>query len=83
MFESAVGVKICIALAMLDNFTYPADIFPSSRFYHDDLGKPEVTIVRAADGSPQIAVDEVPGIGCEPDAKLLEKFTVEHVRIEA
>ncbi len=33
MLESAVGARICVALAMLDNFTYPADIFPSSRFY--------------------------------------------------
>lgn len=82
MLESAVGVKICIALAMLDNCTYPADIFPSSRFYRDDLGKPEVTLVRGPDGSPQVAVDDVPGIGCEPDAKLLEKFTIEQVRIE-
>jgi O-succinylbenzoate synthase len=83
MLESAVGVRICIALAMLDNCTYPADIFASSRFYRDDLGKPDVQIVRGKDGSPLVAVDEVPGIGCEPDPHLLEKFTVEHVRTEA
>ncbi len=37
MLESAVGVGQCVALAMLDNFTYPADIFPTSRYYREDL----------------------------------------------
>jgi len=32
MLESATGAAACVALAMLDNFTYPADIFPSARF---------------------------------------------------
>lgn len=82
MLESAVGVQICIALAMLDNCTYPADIFPSSRFYRDDLGKPEVELTRGPDGSPQVTISEAPGIGCEPDRALLEKFTVAHCRLE-
>lgn len=81
MLESAVGVQICIALAMLDNFTYPADIFPSSRFYTDDLAKPEVQTVKGPDGSPQIEATDAPGIGCEPHPKLLEKCTVAHKRI--
>ncbi|MCE9604708.1 MAG: o-succinylbenzoate synthase [Planctomycetia bacterium] len=83
MLESAVGLQAMIALATLDNFTYPADIFPSSRFYTDDLGKPELFLTPSPiDGTPQVAAMEVPGIGCEPDAKLLEKCTVEHTRIE-
>jgi O-succinylbenzoate synthase len=39
MLESAVGGAICAELATLANFTYPGDIFPSSYFYADDLGK--------------------------------------------
>ncbi|HLQ46187.1 MAG TPA: o-succinylbenzoate synthase, partial [Planctomycetaceae bacterium] len=31
MLESSIGASLCVSLAMLDNFTYPADIFPSSR----------------------------------------------------
>lgn len=82
MLESAVGLQHMIALATLDNFTYPADIFPSSRFYVDDLSKPEVFLSKSpTDGSPQVAAMDVPGIGTEPDPKLLEKFTVEHARI--
>jgi O-succinylbenzoate synthase len=40
MLESAVGSAICVELATLDNFTYPGDLFPSSRFYTRDLADP-------------------------------------------
>ena len=40
MLESAVGGAICVELATLDNFTYPGDLFPSSRFYTRDLAEP-------------------------------------------
>jgi O-succinylbenzoate synthase len=54
MLESATGASICAALAMLDNFTYPADIFPSSRFYHEDLGETPLELVDVG-GTPSIA----------------------------
>ena len=44
MLESATGSAQCVALAMLDNFTYPADIFPSARFYHEDMSDPPVEL---------------------------------------
>ena len=44
MLESGVGAAICVALATLENFTYPADIFPSARFYASDLAEPAVPI---------------------------------------
>ena len=40
MLESAVGSSICVELATLDNFSYPGDLFPSSRFYVTDLSEP-------------------------------------------
>lgn len=83
MLESAVGVQFCIALAMLDNCTYPADIFPTSRFYRQDLGCKPIELHRGPDGGPQVQVENVPGIGCEPDPKQLEKMTVAHVRLDA
>ena len=46
---------------MLDNCTYPADIFPSSRFYHEDLGDPPLELVRLPNGVPGIqAFDRIP-----------------------
>ena len=72
--ESAVGGAICAELATLPNFTYPGDIFPSSYFYKDDLGKPEITL----SGPGEVAVSRVPGIAQEPDPALLAQWTVEH-----
>ena len=75
MLESATGAAFCIALAMLDNFTYPADIFPSERFYHEDLSEPSIELQKSADGVPAVcARDRLP----EPVPARLEKLTVEH-----
>lgn len=74
MLESAIGTRVNAALAMLDNFTYPADLFPSSRFYADDLGRPPVELAAGPDGSPQIAIDHTPGISAEPAPGLLDRM---------
>lgn len=74
MLESAVGAAHCVALAMLDNFTYPPDIFPSSRFYHEDLADPPLELDYAADGTPIIRAPlSIP----TPVPERLEKLTVE------
>ena len=79
MLESAVGAGICAALAMLDNFTYPADLFPSSRFYHEDLGDPPLELT-ALDDRPAIrAFERLP----EPHAGRLARFTRQHAVIKA
>jgi o-succinylbenzoate synthase len=79
MLESAVGGAICAELATLPNFTYAGDIFPSSYFYADDLGKPEIVL----SGSGEVATSRVPGIAQEPDPALLARFTVDHVTFHA
>jgi O-succinylbenzoate synthase len=73
MLESATGAAVCVALAMLDNFTYPADIFPSSRFYHQDLAERPLELTTLADGTPGVtAFDDIPA----PDAARLERLCV-------
>ncbi len=75
MLESSMGSSICAALAMLDNFTYPADIFPSSRFYHEDLSDPPLELHRDQSGIPNVrAFDVLP----EPVETRLQKATLEH-----
>ena len=74
MLESAVGGAICAELATLANFTYPGDIFPSSYFYADDLGKPEIVL----SGPGEVATSRVPGIAQEPDPTLLARWTAAH-----
>ncbi|HEY2894288.1 MAG TPA: o-succinylbenzoate synthase [Pirellulales bacterium] len=83
MLESAVGARICVALAMLDNFTYPADIFPSSRFYRSDLGRPELFLERSSSGVPEVVALNEPGIGAEPDPAMLEKLCKQHASLTA
>ena len=74
MLESALGAGLCTSLAMLDNFTYPADIFPSARFYHEDLCDPPLELVTLADGTPGVrASTRLP----EPDPKRLEKLCLQ------
>jgi O-succinylbenzoate synthase len=74
MLESAIGGAICAELATLPNFTYPGDIFPSSYFYADDLGKPELVL----SGPGEVATSRVPGIAQTPDPELLRRWTAEH-----
>lgn len=44
MLESALGGAICVEVATLPNFTYPGDLFPSSRFYTQDLSDPPLEL---------------------------------------
>jgi len=79
MLESAIGGAICAELATLPNFTYPGDIFPSSYFYKNDIGKPEIVL----SGPGEFTTSQVPGIPQEPDPDLLKQWTVEHVPLRA
>ncbi|MBX3443728.1 MAG: o-succinylbenzoate synthase [Planctomyces sp.] len=73
MLESSIGVAQCAALAMLDNCTYPADIFPSTKYYAEELGDPPVTLVVDASGTPAI---RAPLSLPEPRTDLLRRFTL-------
>lgn len=80
MLESSVGSGACIALAMLDNFTYPADIFPSSRFYHEDLAEPAVALIRLPDGTPGVTAPlDLP----EPVQARLDTLCLQHADFRA
>ena len=79
MLESAIGGAICAELATLPNFTYAGDIFPSSYFYTNDLGKPEIVL----SGRGEVATSRVPGIAQVPDPDLLKRWTAEHAAFRA
>ncbi len=79
MLESAVGAYHCLALATLENFTYPADVFPSERFYDPDLGDPPL----ALSGPSRVTALPAAGCGCEPHPDRLAEQTVEHAALEA
>ncbi len=78
MLESACGVAHCVALSMLPNFTYPADIFPSLRFYHEDLSDPPLELIRTSAGLPGVKpFATLP----EPVPERLERLTVQRARV--
>ena len=79
MLETAIGGAICAELATMPNFTYPGDIFPSSYFYANDLGKPEIVL----SGRGEVATSRVPGIPQAPDPDLLSRWTVARASFRA
>ena len=72
MLESAVGGAFCVELATLPNFTYPGDVFPSSRFYERDLATPQLEL------TPQLTFQPHTGGLPTPDPEQLAKLTVRH-----
>ncbi len=70
MLESVLGGAICIELATLPNFTYPGDLFPSSRFYERDLCSPPTELTERKTFTP------FEGRLPEPDPDQLERMTV-------
>ncbi len=73
MLESAVGAAHSLALATLPNIHYPSDIFPSDRFYREDLGEPAME--HSAPG--QFCASGKPGAGAEPNFNVLQRLTLE------
>ena len=72
MLESAVGGSICVELATLENFTYPGDLFPSSRFYHRDLSEPKMEFYKGNLFRP--FTNQLP----TPNNSLLKEQTIRH-----
>ncbi|MFW6060882.1 MAG: o-succinylbenzoate synthase [Phycisphaeraceae bacterium] len=83
MLESAVGARICAALAMLEGFDYPPDLFPSSRFYAEDVGRPVLELVQDDAGRPCVAAASAPGTGAAPVPELLERCCRQRAEVVA
>ena len=80
MPQSAVAARAGLALAAKANCTYPADRFFSEDLLAADLADPLLP-VREADGVRRVPLWTTPGIGVEPEAKLLEKFCLQRARV--
>ena len=72
MLESGVGAGICAALGTLPGFTYPADVFPSRKFYEEDITERWLE----QDEDRCVVLDGTPGVGFEPVPERLEAVTV-------
>lgn len=80
MPQSALGMRIGMALASKPNCTYPAD-FPFEPWLADDLVPPLQPTRHPADGKLRIELGSEPGLGVEPDEKLLARFTLAQARL--
>jgi O-succinylbenzoate synthase len=72
MIESALGQAQSIALATLPNMRYPGDIFPSARFYAQDICEPAIAYAAPS----EIAAPMEPGFGRAPDERRLRAHTL-------
>jgi O-succinylbenzoate synthase len=71
MLESGIGRAQNIAMSTLPNFSLPGDVSASSRYWHEDVITPEVTV------TPQgtIKVPQSPGIGFTPRLDRISSIT--------
>lgn len=79
MLESATGGALCTALATLPNFTYPADIFPSDRYYQQDLSDTAVVLSHDDENRPAIRVSEKVPV---PNAQRLDQWCLQSAVIK-
>ncbi len=72
MLESGVGAGICVELASLPHVSYPADIFPSSKFYTTDLAVRPLELAEPG----RFRTATAPWVDNTPDPDQLAKLTV-------
>jgi len=71
MLESGVGA-VSVPPCDFTRLYYPSDVFPSSRFYRQDITEPEVK----QDERCQVLLTDVPGVGFEPVPERLDRVTL-------
>jgi o-succinylbenzoate synthase len=77
MLESSVGAHHCLALATLPNIRYPSDLFPTSRFYREDLSEPPMEF----SGPGRMRAPGLPGCGARPSAARLAEETLDRAEL--
>ncbi len=85
--QSSIGYRQLLALASLPNFTKACDYIRFDEIFVEDPGTPVVCVDRTEPGEngkedrvwKSAELWEEPGLGCEPDPAVLEKYTVEKI----
>jgi O-succinylbenzoate synthase len=77
MLESALGQAPSLAMATLPNAKYPSDVFPSTRFYVQDLCDPQLEL----SGPSQAEAPDRPGLGWIPNPERLARHTLKHTTL--
>jgi o-succinylbenzoate synthase len=77
MLESGVGRAQNIAMSTLPNFSLPGDVTASSRYWHEDVISPEVTVTP----NGTIQVPTTPGIGFTPRLDRIDSLAVRRLHL--
>ena len=80
MLESGIGRAYNVALASLPNFTLPADLSPSARYWQRDVVTPPWTM--SPDGFIDVPLDQA-GAGVSVDVAFIDEVTVRQAGIMA
>ncbi|MHB1033859.1 MAG: o-succinylbenzoate synthase [Pirellulales bacterium] len=78
--QTGIGARIGAALAGLDSFNYPADFFRPDEYLAEDLAEP-IALALSAEGNLCAALAEEPGLGVEPSAEWLGKYSVATAKV--
>lgn len=78
MLESSVGAGICLELATMSNMVYPSDLFPSSRFYTQEISENEMVFSNPGKMKPSNAF----GNAFIPNVNRLRERTLHHKHLE-
>ncbi|PYS89126.1 MAG: o-succinylbenzoate synthase [Acidobacteria bacterium] len=71
MLETGIGRAHNIAMSTLAGFTLPGDVSASSRYWHQDIVEPPVTVSERG----TIKAPHTPGIGYAPNEAFVEELT--------
>jgi o-succinylbenzoate synthase len=72
MLETGIGQMSKIELASLPNFTLPADMAPSNRYFVEDIVEPAIELTPRS----TIPVSNVVGGSYTPIQKKIEQYTI-------
>lgn len=79
--QTSLGARFGLALAGKANCQMPADYFPAGEYLAEDIVPPPVLVRDQADGKLRASLWEEPGVGVEPDRAVLERHSLQQVRI--
>jgi len=79
MLETGIGRAANLALCSLPNFTLPADLSASDRYFEEDLIDPPVVL----NGDGTVTVPTAPGLGVTIVPERVERHTVRTARFTA
>lgn len=83
LLQTAIGARFGLALAAHTAWDYPTDYFDGAELLESDIADaPELFRDETKQDHPLCAkLWTEPGIGIEPDADILERYTVEHLSL--